>query len=90
MCLEIFVSVSDQLNITEAVETSLENFISVSDQVTISESITKLVESFISISDQVNITESITIKRIIFERGPAYLKSNQQDFPLPMDDSTIN
>ena len=61
MALENFISVSDQVNITESI-TSLIPFlvISVNDQLNLTESVETSLESFISVSDQLNLTENVS------------------------------
>lgn len=87
------ISVSDAITISESVtvENTQLGGISVNDALTVSENITSVASiPGISVFDSITISENVTITRTTFAYvGPANMRSDQQDWPLAMDDDTI-
>lgn len=83
------ISVSDSITITESVTMELNSFINVNDSISLSESATTEGNSFISVNDSITITESVTVDPDDPRRGFVKMRSNQQNYPIPMDDSRV-
>lgn len=94
MALALTMSVSDAITITESVTINNTQLggISVNDALSITENVTVTNTTLggISVSDSIGISESLTVTRTVFAYvGPANMRSDQQDWPLAMDDDTI-
>lgn len=84
------ISVSDSITITESITVDFTFDISVSDNITISEDVQMQTSmGDISVFDAITITESVTMFTPDQLSGIAIMRSNQQQYPLGMDDNTI-
>ncbi len=84
------INVNDAVTITESISMEFIFNISVSDDVAISESISIALDlGSISVNDAVTITESVTVDPSDPTRGFVKMRSNQQSYPIPMDDNRV-
>lgn len=83
------ISVFDAVTVTESVVMEFAFDISVFESVAVSESVS--VENTqlggISVNDAVTVSESLTVTVSAAKRGFVTMRSNQQSYPIPMDDS---
>jgi len=82
------VSVSDEITIAEDIITLTVNIISVSDSISLGEDLDPETNlGNISVNDSLTITESITVLPSDPKQGYVKMRSFQQNYPLPMDDT---
>ncbi len=83
------ISVFDSVTVSESVAIDFPFDISVFDSVAVSESVTVENTSLgdINVNDAVTISESVTVTVSAAKRGMVVMRSNQQSYPIPMDDT---
>lgn len=84
------IDVGDSVTVTESVSAEFITDISVFDSVSTAESVSLAMDlGDISVNDAVTITESVSADTSDPTRGFIKMRSNQQSYPIPMDDSRV-